>query len=116
LFHKPRCWFSFILDLIYFVSLRSIYGFWDKSLTGSLHYRLHKIWFIKVHFVFDVKANIAFDLALVPWDYWDGEMFLTLVKFCLFWFWVEAKKREIDICLSLIFELALIFDYFQMCM
>lgn len=35
--HKPRCWFSFILDLIYFVSLHSIYGFWDKSLSLVLY-------------------------------------------------------------------------------
>lgn len=112
LFHKPRCWFSFIVDLIYFVRLCSIYGFWDKSLTGSLHYRLHKIWFIKVHFVFDVKANTVFDLPLVTWGYRGGGMFLILVKWVPFDFSVETKKG-IDICLSVIFELTLIFDYFQ---
>lgn len=95
LFHKPRCWFSFIVDLIYFVSLCSIYGFWDKSLTGSLHYRLHKIWFIKVHFVFDVKANTAFDLPLVTWGYRGRGMFLIPVKLVPFDFQLKQRRREL---------------------
>lgn len=40
-----------------------------------------------------------------------GNVFDTS-KISSFDFSVEAKKREIDICLSLIFELTLISDYF----